>query len=152
MLLWDPPLPCFSSFVNDENSIIFLTPSPPIVPFSPNLQFFFLDVFPYWFVLILLLLKIHVTCWEQKMLHYFLRFVRLSEKVYNWVICIVDTSLTIILLNSIFCLQLFLDKIVLSHIQRNWFIFVNWILKSFITKTEKEINDYMLKCIQKSTM
>ena len=36
-----PPLPCFSSFVNDENSIIFLTPSPPIVPFSPNLQFFF---------------------------------------------------------------------------------------------------------------
>ena len=41
-----PPLPCFSSFVNDENSIIFLTPSPPIVPFSPNLQFFFLDVFP----------------------------------------------------------------------------------------------------------
>ena len=111
-----------------------------------NLEF----SYAYCFVLILLLLKIHVTCWEQKMLHYFLRFVRLSEKVYNWVICIVDTSLTIILLNSIFCLQLFLDKIVLSHIQRNWFIFVNWILKSFITKTEKEINDYydyMLKCI-----
>ena len=41
MLLWDPPLPCFSSFVNDENSIIILTPSPPIVQFSPNLQFFF---------------------------------------------------------------------------------------------------------------
>ena len=45
MLLWDPPLPRFSSFVNDENSIIFLTPSPPIVQFSPNLQFFFFDVF-----------------------------------------------------------------------------------------------------------
>ena len=40
-----PPLPCFSSFVNDENSIIFLTPSPPIVPFSLFIQFFF-DVFP----------------------------------------------------------------------------------------------------------
>ena len=40
MLLWDPPpLPCFSSFVNDENSILFLTP---IVQFSPNLQLFFL--------------------------------------------------------------------------------------------------------------
>ena len=39
------PLPCFSSFVNDENSIIFLTPSPPIVLFSLFIQFF-LDVFP----------------------------------------------------------------------------------------------------------
>ena len=41
MLLWDPPLPCFSSFVNDENSIFFLTPSPPIVLFSLFIQFFF---------------------------------------------------------------------------------------------------------------
>ena len=36
-----PPLPCFSSSVNDENSITFLTPSPPIVPFSLFIQFFF---------------------------------------------------------------------------------------------------------------
>ena len=41
MLLWNSPPPCFSLFVNDENSIIFLTPFPPIVPFFWCLPLYF---------------------------------------------------------------------------------------------------------------
>ena len=53
-----PLLPCFSSFINDEKSIIFLTPSPPIVPFSFFLQFFF-DVFPHWLINIFLFIYMY---------------------------------------------------------------------------------------------